>query len=370
MIDLAIIRPARCEHSIIHRREDRFAAWPFNRGMWKYPGDEIVVGFTSRLCRYEHGYEVHHGYYPDDGRPHTILARSTDGGHTWEETPFTALDDLQWKVRAGEPLPSEAPVDFLSSDVLLVHYGGGVAISTDRGHTFGTICALPLCRHARIMGRPDYVIRPDGACVLLSTVSVARSLLPSPGSRDAEVLGGLEGRPVAYITRNGAESWEFLAYLTPEPTEYAMIQPSGLWLPDGRIIAAVRCIMPGHGVSFWTEVYASEDGGRTWGFLSRLNDLGAPCHLLLLDDDRVLATYGYRSRPFGVRAKVSDDGGRTWGSEIILRDDGKSWDLGYPRSAQLDNGEIFTAYYFNALDDPIDMGGGVRYIAGTHWRVP
>ena len=39
----------------------------------------------------------------------------------------------------------------------------------------------------------------------------------------------------------------------------------------------------------------------------------------------------YRLPPFGVRARISEDGGRTWGRELILRDDGGSWDLGYPR---------------------------------------
>ena len=371
MINLQVIRPAECEHGIIHRREDRFAAWPFNCGMWKFAGDEIVVGFVSRLCTYTHGYEVAHGYDPRDGKPSIYLSRSLDGGQNWKETPLSVEKDLEFQHRAGMPLPSEAPVDFTDPDVLVMHRSSWVAVSTDRGRTFGTLAMLPACRHNRIMGRPDCVIRPDGACVVLTTLSLDRSPGPPAIQHGLVQNLGAEGRPACYISRNGGESWEFLSYMCPFPTDYIMIMPSGVWLPSGRMLAAVRCIQYSHGYSFWTELFASDDAGRTWRFFGRLNDLGAPCHLLLLNDGRVLGVYGYRSKPFGIRARVSEDGGETWGPEIVLRDDGGCWDLGYPRSCQLDNGDIFTAYYFNDRDDPIDAEGkgGVRYIASTRWRV-
>jgi hypothetical protein len=79
----------------------------------------------------------------------------------------------------------------------------------------------------------------------------------------------------------------------------------------------------------------------------------------------VLAVYGRRTRPYGIRARVSEDGGRTWGRERVLRDDGGSWDLGYPRVVKLPGGAVMAAYYFNRADDPIQCNGGVRHIAGT-----
>ena len=91
---------------------------------------------------------------------------------------------------------------------------------------------------------------------------------------------------------------------------------------------------------------------------------GHPAHLLPLDDGRLLCSYGYRRKPFGVRASVSDDGGRSWDieHEIILRDDGASRDLGYPSSTQLGDGSLVTVYYIHGED-------GVRHIAATRWRV-
>ena len=348
-------QPVAAEHAIVHRHADRFAAWPFNGGLWKYAGDEVVVSFNSRTCHYREKYEVDHGYSPR-GVNGPLLVRSRDGGATWTEQEFTAALDLDARLRSGGiPLSYDTALDLRHPDLLLGHYGFCVILSLDRGRTFTRTCRLPSARFLQVMGRPDYVIRPDGACVLFSTVSTT---------------SGVEGRPVVYITRNGARTWEFLNFMTEEPRFHMKIMPSGVWLPGGTLLAAVRVQMEGAAYSLWSEVYASEDGGATWQFRGRVSDLGAPCHLLLLDDGRVLATYGYRTAPFGIRARLSADEGRNWGPELILRDDGGSWDLGYAKTVQLDGGDLLSLYYFNDQNDPVQLSGGVRYIAASRWQAP
>jgi hypothetical protein len=91
---------------------------------------------------------------------------------------------------------------------------------------------------------------------------------------------------------------------------------------------------------------------------------GNPPHLIRLADGRLCLTYGYRSPPFGIRARLSSDEGRTWGTEIILRADAATHDLGYTRSAQRDDGSIVTVYYYN------DAPQTERYIAATTWSPP
>ena len=115
----------------------------------------------------------------------------------------------------------------------------------------------------------------------------------------------------------------------------------------------------------WTDIFESDDGARTWHFLSRVNDWGAPGDIVELEDGRIVCVYGYRLAPPGIRARVSDDGGRSWGRELILRDDGGSWDLGYPRVVEVTAGRLLCVYYMNCRDDPIQMNGGVRHIART-----
>src|SRR5690606_13839045 len=111
------------------------------------------------------------------------------------------------------------------------------------------------------------------------------------------------------------------------------------------------------------------DGGRTWHWKSRLNDWGAPADLVPMADGRVVAVYGYRNPPRpGIRYRVSEDGGTTWGTEFILRDDGGSWDLGYPRVIEIEPGKLLSTYYINLKNDRIDVNGGVRHIACTTFR--
>ena len=96
----------------------------------------------------------------------------------------------------------------------------------------------------------------------------------------------------------------------------------------------------------WIDLYASDDDGATWTFLTRpVPDTGSggnPPTLTKLQDGRLCLTYGYRAQPFGIRARLSSDEGMTWDQEIILRDDGGSHDLGYPRTVQRPDGTIVT----------------------------
>jgi hypothetical protein len=51
----------------------------------------------------------------------------------------------------------------------------------------------------------------------------------------------------------------------------------------------------------------------------------------------------------------------SWGDEIVLRRDGGSWDLGYPRTVQRLDGKLVTVYYFNT------DAKGERFIGATIW---
>ena len=139
-------------------------------------------------------------------------------------------------------------------------------------------------------------------------------------------------------------------------------------LPSGRILCTLRSQRDPRGV-MWTEVYASDDGGLTWRFLSRVNDFGAPGSLVPMSDGRLVVVYGYRQRPYGIRAVVSDDEGMTWGPELIVRDDGGSWDLGYPNAFEVEPGKVGAIYYFNERDDAIQANGGVRHIARSVFSI-
>jgi hypothetical protein len=116
----------------------------------------------------------------------------------------------------------------------------------------------------------------------------------------------------------------------------------------------------------WIEAYSSNDDGASWQFLNKpVPDTGAhsgnPPSLFRLQDGRLALTYGVRSEPYRICARLSPDHGRTWGDEIILRGNAAAWDLGYTRSVQRPDGKIVTVYYF--MREPL----AERYIAATLW---
>jgi hypothetical protein len=87
-----------------------------------------------------------------------------------------------------------------------------------------------------------------------------------------------------------------------------------------------------------------------------------------LRDGRIVVLFARRKPPFGLGLIVSEDSGATWSSEMILRDDASGPDIGYPVATELDDGRLFTAYYFMQEDG--NPFGGTRHIAGTFFRLP
>ena len=114
----------------------------------------------------------------------------------------------------------------------------------------------------------------------------------------------------------------------------------------------------------WIEAYRSDDNGVTWKGVTRAvpdTGRGNPPSLVKLKDGRLVITYGYRAEPYGIRAVLSEDDGKTWGKDIILRQDGAAWDLGYTRTVQRPDGKLVTVYYFP------EQAQTERVIAATIW---
>ncbi len=119
---------------------------------------------------------------------------------------------------------------------------------------------------------------------------------------------------------------------------------------DGRLIAHIR----NHNRTNLRETLQAEsyDGGRSWSEPHTISVWGLPSHLTRLRDGRLLMTYGHRRPPFGNQARLSEDGGTNWSAPITLSADGKGSDLGYPSTAELDDGSLVTVWYEEPVSSP------------------
>ncbi len=345
---------AGCQHVKVFGEPEVFAGWPFNNGLEQYgDGSELVVNFVRYRCQVRQRPDGSNAYWsgmhPDSGR-----RRSLDGGQTWQveghlpwdrgkigSTVATSGELLEdsWKHGIVDTLP----IDPANGDHGLFTGSGRVGgvdrsfvcTTHDRGKSWNGPSFLPQNGVDFSHNRPSWLVRPDGAFLTFPTTAQKT---------------GREGQVFTYISLDRGVTWAFLSVMAASDS-YALIMPAAVNLPSGRILAAVRVHHYPEGL--WTELYDSNDGGRTWGFAGRLNDHGAPCDLMVLPDGRLLAIYGCRRPPFGIRARISEDvEGWRWGPELILRGDGASEDLGYPRGAVLPDGSVCTTYYFHEREYP------------------
>ncbi len=340
------------KHVVVYREAGRFAGWPANHGAWSW-GNEIVVGFEIGWFR-----RTDRGHAIDYSKPaEHVLARSLDGGETWTIEKPKGLQPPAGAKVAGVPAGEtgvelkDCPggIDFTHPDFAFtarmtsIHAGNSrFYYSLDRGKTWRGPYKLPNFGQPGTAARTDYLV--NGKHDLTLFLTAAKS-------------NGKEGRVICVRTRDGGKSWKFVSFVCPEPEgdEYA-IMPSSVRLDDGSILTLIR-------YRKHIDAYLSRDDGKTWEYYGRPAPKtgGNPPSLVKLRDGRLVLTYGYRLEPYGIRARISEDEGKTWGGEIILRDDGGNWDLGYTRTLQRPDGKLVTVYYYNTDKD------AERFIAATIW---
>lgn len=351
--------PKVLQHVVVYEEPGRFAGWPANHGMWSW-GNEVLVGFSRGTYK-----DLGDRHHIDREKPEEyLLARSLDGGLTWEveePQPPGALVGAPG-MRHGVMPPGVAeerlidltePIDFSHPDFALTlrmaDANTGVSrysYSYDRGRTWRGSHALPLFDQPGVMARTDYVVDGPRECLVFLTASKRSN--------------GREGRPFCARTTDGGLSWEFLSFIGPEPDGYA-IMPGTVRVGPTDLVTTIRSR---DAERSWIDAYASEDDGRSWTYLGEPEpDLGTgnPPSLVRLQDARLALITGHRAEPYSIRARLSSDDGRTWSDPFTLRDDGGGTDIGYVRSVVRPDGTVLSVYYYH------DRSGPDRYIGGTIW---
>jgi sialidase-1 len=156
-------------------------------------------------------------------------------------------------------------------------------------------------------------------------------------------------------SKDSGLTWEYMCVVA-EDKSVSFNETSIIETPAGNIVAFMRTnYFEGHAC-----IARSINGGLSFQDWRDMGFTGYPLHALQLKDGKVLLTYGYRNKPYGIRARILNAECTNYETapEIIIRDDGASDDLGYPWSIELDSNNILVIYYF-------DDKNNIPFIAGT-----
>lgn len=327
------------------------------------------------LCAFRRAPDRHElwgapGYTHTDPNSYLVLVRSKDGGQTWTKTP---------ELIYADPLGG-------SQDPCMVQLSDGSIVCTTYGWALippeGTEKLKETPSHSAFHFLGGSVLRSeDGA----KTWKGPFKPIPLPGDTTKDALGrpcpsfnrgamtqGKDGRlywAVAgkdqggakvtsvhlLISSDRAETW---TYSCPIATDEKITfnETSVIQTKAGDFVAFLRT----DGFDGKLIYARSTDGGKSFGQWQDGGFFGHPFHAIHLKDGRVVLVYGYRQAPFGIRAKIlnAECTDITTAPEFVLREDGGSGDIGYPWAAQLPDGKVLVAYYFN-------LDSGNRHIAGS-----
>lgn len=331
---------------IVYYEPGRFAGWPANSGAWNW-GDEILVGFYKG---YFEDKEDNHSV--DSTRPgESVFGRSLDGGETWTIE----------KHQSNDAFSCEEGINFTHPDFALMVNRNKFLISYDRGKSWSATCDFPDFGLAGdLTARTDYIVEDKDTCLIFL----------SARERQVKTEASLQDRAFSARISEGGKKFEFLSWMTGEPLTARSVMPSTVRVSEAGLVSVMRrrTDLNGEEDSInWVDAYGSSDNGMSWQFLSRVayTDTvmhnGNPPAMVRLKDGRLAATYGFRGVPYGIRARISADNGKTWGKEIILREDGRKYDLGYPRSVVRADGKVVTVYYYATAKNY------EQHIAATIW---
>ncbi len=374
------------EHIHICGSEDTFCAHPRQGGIFNFGNNEIALIHNHAPCRYDTPESVMHDFGGYHSQAKILLQRSFDGGATWPQDQEVVIYDESRPIEERRAfVAQESPreeVD-LSSPDSAIYFGRTYTGPTDEKPEM--VCfAVRSADRGKTWDRVPSIVSPPPPMTLVHKDSHPILRMPD-GTFLAAMSVAPPGQVVLYGSDDNGLTWEFLARVADDQSGYGRTTYAGLLqLPDGRLQVYMLNL---NGERNAIQVSESEDGYlwspprpivrvgcSPWAARRKPADWKFGMHYrspwpLQLRDGRIVVVFGRRKPPFGLGCLFSEDQGATWSPEFIIRDDAEHWDLGYPVATELDDGRIFTAYYFNVLGDESPMGAR-RFIAGSFFRLP
>jgi hypothetical protein len=354
----------KLEDLVIYKDDKFYSAFP---SVVRRSGGELLVAFRRAPERRAFGQG---GTSHTDPNSYLMLVRSRDGGKSWSQTPELiyanpfggSQDPCMTQLKDGSILCSSYGWARLQPDAVsklkntyrvgdFVFLGGYLLRSKDAGHTWqGPIIPPPTPGEAFLdpFGNPVAAYNRGAMCQARDGKlywAVAASTSASVHRSETHL----------FISADEGNTWKYSCRIAGD--EKVTFNETSLYeTPKGALVAFMRTAdFDDH-----TVLARSLDRGKTFQPWQDAGFQGHPHFALRLPDKRVLLVYGYRHKPFGIRARVLDPECEniTTAPEIVLRADGGNGDLGYPWATMVSKHRVLVVYYFNIAD-------GTRHIAGT-----
>lgn len=349
---------------VVYRDDNFYSAFP---SIVRRPDGELLVAFRRAPERRRLGEKaISH----TDPNSQLVLVRSRDAGKTWSKEP---------ELIYAHPFGG-------SQDPCMVQLRDGTIICTSYGWALlnpDYAAKLPdTMRHGSFAFLGGYVLRsrdggrswdgPFRPAHISADMTLDIFGEPAPAYNRGAMCEGRDGRLYWVVAANASlaprrtethllissdkgENWQYACPVATD-SKVTFNETSVYQTPKGDLVAFLRTA----NFDDHTVVARSTDRGRSFQPWQDAGFQGHPHYALRLPDKRVLLVYGYRHKPYGIRARVLNAECTNIGTaaEIILRDDGGNSDLGYPWATMLSKSRALVVYYFN-------VGDGTRHIAGT-----
>jgi len=334
---------------------------PHLRSVVAYHPSLVPIGENEFIATFDLGQTVEALDY------HTVLARSVDGGITWdlehslipEPSPSTThtirtarfsdgslvgLGGLHHRIDPEEGLVNRATFGFVPVDLFLVR-------SHDAGRSWS-----PLSRIEPPLVGPSWEI-----CHPVVELSDGRWLAPTATWRgwNGDNPSGEMG--VVLISDDAGKSWPaFGCSFDGRETGHSHLEQSVLQLHDGRILSVSWVIDVSTGKNFPNEYSLSSDRGETFTVSLPTGFTAQTCKVIQLFDGRLFCAYRRDDKP-GLWATLAKLEGEKWvnledkplwlGADSGMRGGTSSAQelstlkFGYPSMKQLSNGDILLLFW-------------------------
>ncbi len=351
---------------VIYEDPSFYAAFP---SVIKNEDGEIIVSFRRAPDR---KIFLEKGTNHVDPNSYLVLVRSRDNGLSWSKEPELlsahpfggSQDPCLLKLKDGTILCTSYAWAFIRGDVqnlkqpvsahggTVVFLGGYLMRSSDKGNSWeGPFYPPNIPPEVKFSALGDPL--PAYNRGALWEGSDGRIFWVVAASTDPDDLGRTSNHLL--ISEDKGMNWNYSCTVADD-AEATFNETSIYETPKGDLVAFIRTA----GLEDQACIARSTDGGKSFGPWQKMGFQGHPLQALRLPDNRVFLVYGYRHKPYGIRARVlnAECTDYSTAEEIIIREDGGSTDIGYPWAVMLDEKSVLVTYYFN-------IENGTRHIAGS-----